>query len=88
MRQRGKSVKEKPRPAPETLSYDPSRLKRRRFAAGLTQADAAAKAGCTPSNLCRLEHGEHDASPKMLAAIAEAYGCEITDLMPPESVAA
>ena len=69
---------------PKELSHDPSRLKWRRYAAGLSQAGAATAAGCTKSNISKLEHGEHGASAELLGALARAYGCEITDLMPPE----
>lgn len=87
MRQRSKAaVKAKSRP--ESLAHDPYRLRRRRFAAGLTQVEAARLVGCHPSYLCHLERGDYGISPTMLATIAKAYGCKITDIMPPEPVAA
>ena len=66
------------------LSHDPRRLKRRRYIAGLSQVAAARAAGCTKSNLSKLEHGAHSASPELLTALASVYGCDITALMPPE----
>lgn len=71
-----------------SLTQDRRRLKRRRIAAGLTLREAAALAGCDFSLIGYLERGERSAGPHTLAALAKAYGCEITDLMPPESVAA
>lgn len=69
---------------PKELSHDPARLKRRRFEAGLSQVRAALAVGCTKSNLSKLEHGVHSASPELLAEFARLYGCKISDLMPPE----
>lgn len=71
-----------------SLNQDPRRLKRRRIAAGLTLRGAAERAGCHFTTIGKLEQGERSAEPGTLAALADAYGCEITDLMPPEPVAA
>lgn len=70
-----------------SLSQDPRRLKRRRIAGGLTLRDAAARAGCHWTTIGKLEQGERSADPRTLAALAHAYGCEITDLMPDEVAA-
>jgi len=66
------------------LTQDMRRLKRRRVAAGLTLRDAAARAGCHWTTIGKLEHGDRSADPRILAALAKAYDCKITDLMPPE----
>lgn len=73
------------RPRPErVLNQDPRRLRRRRVAAGMSMTDLALKSGCSLSYLGQLERGEYSASAPVLAALAEALGCEITDLMPRE----
>lgn len=69
---------------PRGISPDPRRLKRRRMAAGLSQMTAARTVGCSKANLSQLEHGVHGAFPELLARLARAYGCDITDLMPDE----
>lgn len=78
------NVKRVKRSRPESLNQDPPRLKRRRVAAGMTMRDAAAAAGCSLGLICELENGSWSASVKTLAALAKAYGCKITDLMPLE----
>ncbi len=70
---------------PRTLNQDPERLKRRRVAAGLTLTDVRAEHGVDVSWLSELENGHKNAGPRMLARLAAAYGCEITDLMPSEA---
>ncbi len=64
------------------LNHDPRRLLRRRLIAGLSQVAAAQQAGCTKSNLSKLEHGAYGASPELLAAFAALYGCDLADLIP------
>ena len=71
-----------------SLNQDKRRLKRRRVIAGLTLREAAARAGCHFTTIHKLELGQRSAEPRILVALAEAYGCEVTDLMPDESVAA
>jgi transcriptional regulator with XRE-family HTH domain len=70
------------------LTQDKARLKRRRLAAGLTLREAAERARCDFSTIGKLEKGTRSAGAHMLAALAGAYGCEITDLMPPEQAVA
>lgn len=65
-------------------NQDPARLRRRRVAARLSITRLAAKAGCSVPYLWQLENGRYSASPEMLGKLADALGCEITDLMPPE----
>jgi transcriptional regulator with XRE-family HTH domain len=66
------------------LPHDPRKLIRRRRAAGFTQRGLALEIGCSNGHISMLEHGRHGASPPMLARIARACGCTITDLMPDE----
>lgn len=73
--------------ADKELNQDPRRLRRRRFAAKLTLRDAADKAGCSFGHLSDLENGKCSARVTMLVALADAYECEVTDLMPVEAVA-
>ncbi len=61
------------------------RLRRRRVASGMSMTDLAQKSGCSLPYLGQLERGEYSASAPMLAALARALGCEITDLMPREA---
>lgn len=69
----------------DSLNQDRRRLKRRRIAAGLTLRDAAELAGCHFTTIGKLEQGVNSAEPRILVALAAAYGCEITDLMPPDA---
>lgn len=63
---------------------DRKKLRRRRFAAGLTQAGLAEKAGCTEMHIWYLENGKRDVSPPMLTSLATALGCSNADLMADE----
>ena len=66
------------------LSQEPERLRWHRVKAALGLRKAAAQAGISYGYLSELENGKKSASPEMLAALAAAYGCDITELMPPE----
>lgn len=66
------------------LNQDPKRLRRRRLAARLTITELAGRAGCSVPYLSQLENGDYSASPKLLGALADALGCDITEIMPPE----
>lgn len=72
------------------LNQDPVRLRRRRVAAGLSQVELADATECSFSYISQLENGKYSASATILARLAKALGCEITDLMPrePNEVAA
>jgi transcriptional regulator with XRE-family HTH domain len=70
---------------PASLSQDKHRLRRRRIAAGLTIREASVKAQISIGLISELENGKKSAGVRTLAALAKAYGCEITDLMPPET---
>ena len=63
---------------------DGRKLRRRRVAAGLTQAMLGERAGCSDVHIWYLENNRRDASPPMLAAIAAGLECQTTDLMPDE----
>jgi transcriptional regulator with XRE-family HTH domain len=47
--------------------------------------ELADRAGCSLSYLSQLEKGQYSASPEVLGSLADALGCEITDLMPAEA---
>lgn len=67
------------------LNQDPERLRRRRVSAGLDQKSLATQANVATSHVCRIEQGSASASPRVLGRLAAALGCEIADLMPPET---
>lgn len=67
-----------------STTQDGRRLRRRRLAAGLTLREAAVRAECDFSTIGKLEKETRSAGAHMLAALARAYDCKITDLMPPE----
>lgn len=69
--------------APPT--QDPQRLRRRRIQAGLNQRELAKAAGIHPSHMSWIERGLRGASPRVLARIAAALGCEIADLLPSDA---
>lgn len=66
------------------LSQDPDRCFRKRIEAGLTQMQLGTRSGLSDATVCRIENGDVVASPESLAALAEALGCTVTDLMPAE----
>jgi transcriptional regulator with XRE-family HTH domain len=70
------------------LAQDPERVYRMRVKAGLQQKDLAELAQIKPQMLSRIELGQAGATPPVLSRLAAALRCEITDLMPPEEVAA
>lgn len=57
------------------------RLAARRRAAGLTQAELAARVGSTPVVISRIETGRQHASLQRLIEIADVLGCELGDLI-------
>ena len=69
------------------LSHSPTRLKRKRFEAGLGLREAAGLAGVSAGHLSKLENGKVPASPGHLAALAKLYDCRITGLMPDDIAA-
>lgn len=67
------------------LNHSPTRVRRRRVEAGLSQMAAAQRAGISQSHLSMIERGKGGASAPVLLQIAGAYGCEVKDLLPPEN---
>jgi transcriptional regulator with XRE-family HTH domain len=68
----------------DRLPQDPARIRRKRIEAGLSQPALAAKANVNKSTVYRAENGLCPAEAETLRRLAEALGCEIADLMPPE----
>ena len=68
------------------VNQDPDQMRRWRVAAGLSTTAAAVRLGMSKGYLSRVENGIKGASPEMLTRFAEAYGCEVIDLMrdPPQ----
>jgi transcriptional regulator with XRE-family HTH domain len=62
-------------------TQDPKRLRWRRHAAGLTIRQLAAKSGRSVGCISTLERGSRSADVTTLAALADALGCAITDIM-------
>jgi DNA-binding XRE family transcriptional regulator len=60
------------------------RIRRRRTAAGLTQAALAAAAGISRVTLLRIENGEQSPRYETLVALAQALGQDSADLLRPE----
>jgi transcriptional regulator with XRE-family HTH domain len=65
-------------------NQDPGRLRRKRIEAGLTQGALAAKAEISQAYMSMIERGTGSASAPVLGRLAQVFGCEIADLMPPE----
>lgn len=80
----GKPKRVKRRRSAKPLTQDPRRLWRARIAAGKTLREAAEAAGISFGYLSDLENGNESAGVKTLAALARAYGRQISDLMPAE----
>ncbi len=74
----------KPPDGNRALTQDPARLRRRRMMARLTIRDLSAKAGVATGSISSLENGKQSARVTMLAALADALGCDVADLMPAE----
>ncbi|MFE3378382.1 MULTISPECIES: helix-turn-helix transcriptional regulator [Streptomyces] len=67
---------------------DPAQIRRRRIEAGLTQEALAKRAGASKAHISMVERGVAGASAPFLSRLAEAFGCEVADLMPaPEAPA-
>lgn len=66
------------------LNQDPRRLRRRRLMARMTLRAASGKSGVSYGHLSDLENGRKSAGVAVLGALADAYGCDVEDLMPPE----
>jgi transcriptional regulator with XRE-family HTH domain len=57
-------------------------LKRRRKALGLTQEEAAKRAGINKSTLNQIEQGKRQARVSTLKKLADALNCEVQDFFP------
>jgi transcriptional regulator with XRE-family HTH domain len=63
--------------------YDPVKLKRKRYEAGLDQLDLARKAKVSQTHISRLERGAvPSTTARCLAKLARALRCKRVDLMP------
>lgn len=63
---------------------DGATLRSKRMAACIEQADLARRCGTTQQQISKWEQGAYGCRLPMLAKLAEALGCDPTDLMPPE----
>ena len=63
---------------------DPGKLRRKRIVGGLDQADLAERTGLHQTHISLLERGKRGTTAKTLGILADALGCDITDLMPDE----
>ena len=61
------------------------RIRERREAAGLTQADLSSRAGIGKVTLTRIENGARSPRTETLTAIARTLGVEVEDLILPPS---
>lgn len=66
-------------------TFKPNQLRDERTWAGLTQAEAAARAGISQPNFNNYESGKSEPDATTLRKLAAAVGCETTDLnqLPP-----
>lgn len=60
---------------------DRGEIRRRRILAGMTQVALARASGTGATYLNDIERGRGTPSPTLLKRLAEALGCEITDLI-------
>lgn len=65
-------------------SQDPRRLRRRRLMSRMKIREAAGRAGISIGFLSELENGRKSAGVDTLAALADTYGCQVEDILPPE----
>lgn len=72
----------RPRGGRNPTDHDPTRLRTRRVALGLSQTEVAAAAELSSGHLSELEGGTRNPSPATLARLALALDCDTTDLMP------
>lgn len=62
----------------------PSQLAISRFSAGLTQEELAERVGISRVSISNLERGQHQPRRITALALAEALGCTLTELFPPD----
>ena len=68
-----------------TLPFDPAKLRAKRIAAELQQAELAGKAGLKQRYISDLERGYHGPTMGKLRALADALGCRVADLLTEDS---
>jgi transcriptional regulator with XRE-family HTH domain len=73
-----------PRGGNSFVPLDKVKLRRARYAAGMTLDDLATAAPIDKAHLSRLENGWRQTTPRKLAALARALGVKPIDLMPDE----
>lgn len=56
-------------------------VRTRRINAGLTQAEVAERAGLDQSTVSDIETGRRHGLPNTLKALADVFGCQVTDLL-------
>lgn len=66
---------------------DPDKLRLKRITARMSRPALARRAGLHPSHLGLLERGKRGTTPETLGVLADALGCDITDLMPDQVAA-
>lgn len=65
--------------------HDRVELRRLRVNAGLNQTELAGLSGLSTQLISALECGDSGASPKSLRKIARVLGCQVADLLAPET---
>ena len=63
-----------------------SKLRIARERSGLMQKDLAAKLGCAPANICRMESGKHPIKYSTMTRLADALEVNITDIWTQEEI--
>jgi transcriptional regulator with XRE-family HTH domain len=63
------------------VPFDTNSAIRRRYALGLQQRELAEIVGVTKSHIHLIEAGKRQPSPALLVRLADAFGCEPSDLM-------
>ena len=64
------------------LDHDPRAVRRRRIEVGLTQAEAAKRAGISAGHLCEIERGTRNPSAPVLDRLATTLATTTAELMP------
>ncbi len=70
-----------PRRLPQ-IHLDPIKVRRRRFELGLYLTTVAKNAEISKGHLSMIENGRRGGTAPVLARIAKALGCQISDLLP------
>jgi len=70
-----------PEIASQPLTTPPSRVRLRRLALGLTQAQAASLAGLSREQVSKVERGHADSHVSTWQALARALNCPVGDLL-------